>query len=128
MRISDWSSDVCSSDLGARVSLDRYGADWYRRRGLPHRRGYLLSGPPGTGKSTLVRAVAGALDLDLCLIDLSAANLDDQRPLGLLAVAPNPGLLLIEDVDAAFSGRAAEGEAGGQNVRATRREGGGQYV
>src|SRR3546814_13765764 len=31
MRISDWSSDVCSSDLG-----DQYPIEWvYRRRGLP---------------------------------------------------------------------------------------------
>lgn len=26
-------------------------ADWYRESGIPHHRGYLLHGPPGTGKS-----------------------------------------------------------------------------
>lgn len=26
--------------------------DWYIKAGIPHRRGYLLHGPPGTGKST----------------------------------------------------------------------------
>jgi mitochondrial chaperone BCS1 len=26
--------------------------DWYIEAGIPHRRGYLLHGPPGTGKST----------------------------------------------------------------------------
>lgn len=25
--------------------------DWYVEAGIPHRRGYLLHGPPGTGKS-----------------------------------------------------------------------------
>lgn len=25
--------------------------DWYTERGIPHRRGYLLHGPPGSGKS-----------------------------------------------------------------------------
>jgi chaperone BCS1 len=25
--------------------------DWYVKAGIPHRRGYLLHGPPGTGKS-----------------------------------------------------------------------------
>ena len=25
--------------------------DWYTKAGIPHRRGYLLHGPPGTGKS-----------------------------------------------------------------------------
>ena len=25
--------------------------DWYIEAGIPHRRGYLLHGPPGTGKS-----------------------------------------------------------------------------
>jgi chaperone BCS1 len=26
--------------------------DWYVTAGIPHHRGYLLHGPPGTGKST----------------------------------------------------------------------------
>jgi ATP-dependent 26S proteasome regulatory subunit len=33
-------------------------ADWYTKRGIPHRRGYLLYGPPGTGKTSMIQAVA----------------------------------------------------------------------
>jgi chaperone BCS1 len=29
-----------------------HSEDWYIKAGIPHRRGYLLHGPPGTGKST----------------------------------------------------------------------------
>ncbi|RPA89760.1 hypothetical protein L873DRAFT_1720560 [Choiromyces venosus 120613-1] len=36
---------------------------WYSDRGIPYRRGYLLHGPPGTGKSSLSFAVAGLLGL-----------------------------------------------------------------
>ncbi|WP_170328691.1 AAA family ATPase [Ruegeria arenilitoris] len=39
-----------------------YGAsDWYAARGVPWRRGYLFHGPPGTGKSSLIRALASEL-------------------------------------------------------------------
>src|SRR3546814_7822365 len=37
MRISDWSSDVCSSDLGARLALDGAPAGGRQRGRLPHR-------------------------------------------------------------------------------------------
>src|SRR3546814_2811452 len=29
MRISDWSSDVCSSDLGGRMTTQRFGKVWF---------------------------------------------------------------------------------------------------
>ena len=34
---------------------------WYRERGIPYRRGYLLYGPPGCGKSSFISALAGEL-------------------------------------------------------------------
>lgn len=32
---------------------------WYMERGIPYRRGYLLFGPPGCGKSSYIMALAG---------------------------------------------------------------------
>src|SRR3546814_1985608 len=53
MRISDWSSDVCSSDL-----LPLKDPDAFRRLGIRPAKGFLLYGPPGTGKTLLAKAVA----------------------------------------------------------------------
>ncbi len=46
--------------------------EWYADRGIPFRRGYLLHGVPGSGKTSLIHAVAGALGLDIYVISLSS--------------------------------------------------------
>ncbi len=33
--------------------------NWYIDRGIPYRRGYLLYGPPGSGKTSAIMALAG---------------------------------------------------------------------
>lgn len=36
---------------------------WYIDRGIPYRRGYLLYGPPGSGKTSAIMALAGSFHL-----------------------------------------------------------------
>lgn len=45
---------------------------WYQDKGVPYRRGYLLHGPPGTGKTSFTCAVAGALNLNICYLNLAS--------------------------------------------------------
>jgi chaperone BCS1 len=76
-------------------------AAWYRERGVPHRRGYLLSGLPGTGKSSLVQAIASELSLPIYLLSLSSDLLDDLTLARLMqSMDITPSIVLIEDVDA----------------------------
>jgi len=49
-------------------------ADYYVTRGVPFKRGYLLHGPPGTGKSSLIKAAAREHGLELFVCNLSAVT------------------------------------------------------
>ncbi|XP_044728738.1 mitochondrial chaperone BCS1 [Chrysoperla carnea] len=79
--------------------------DWYTQRGIPYRRGYLLHGPPGCGKSSYITALAGKLEFGICVLNLSERGLTDDRLNHLLAVAPVQTIILLEDIDAAFVSR-----------------------
>ncbi|KAH8695486.1 putative mitochondrial chaperone BCS1 [Talaromyces proteolyticus] len=86
---------------------------WYYDRGIPYRRGYLLHGPPGSGKSSFIQALAGELDYDIAILNLSERGLTDDRLNHLLTIIPNRTLVLLEDVDAAFSNRRVQTEEDG---------------
>lgn len=83
---------------------------WYTDRGIPYRRGYLLHGPPGCGKSSFIQALAGELSLNICLLSLSERGLTDDRLNHLLTVAPERSIVLLEDVDACFASRTQKDE------------------
>lgn len=79
--------------------------DWYHSRGIPYRRGYLLYGPPGSGKTSFIQALAGDLDYNICILNLSEKNLTDDRLNHLMNHIPQRSILLLEDIDAAFNQR-----------------------
>ena len=77
---------------------------WYYERGIPYRRGYLLHGPPGGGKSSLIQALASHLDYGLCMMSLAGDSvMTDDRLQHLMHAVPDRCLLLLEDIDAATS-------------------------
>ncbi|KAF4122354.1 mitochondrial chaperone BCS1 [Geosmithia morbida] len=78
---------------------------WYVDRGIPYRRGYLLFGPPGSGKSSFIQALAGELDFSVAMINLSEMGMTDDKLAYLLTKLPKRSFLLLEDADAAFVNR-----------------------
>ncbi|KAI4106351.1 MAG: hypothetical protein LQ339_003088 [Xanthoria mediterranea] len=91
---------------------------WYHDRCIPYRRGYLLHGVPGSGKSSFIQALAGHLDYNIAMVNLSERGLTDDRLNYLITILPQRTFVVLEDVDAAFSGRTMSDESGfrGANV------------
>ncbi|CAN0919203.1 AAA-ATPase At5g17760 [Linum grandiflorum] len=84
--------------------LDRFGKrrDFYKRVGRAWKRGYLLHGPPGTGKSSLVAAMANYLKFDVYDLQLASITSDSELRRILTAMG-NRSILVIEDIDCSWS-------------------------
>ncbi|KAK3022082.1 hypothetical protein RJ639_045926 [Escallonia herrerae] len=72
--------------------------EYYRAVGKAWKRGYLFHGPPGTGKSTLVAAMANYLRFDVYDLDLREVQCNSD-PRRLLIGTANRSILVIEDID-----------------------------
>jgi hypothetical protein len=77
---------------------------WFKKMRLPFRRGYLLHGPPGNGKSTAVRAMLTSGKLAAYTLRLFDSCTDDADLERVFEQAINhaPAMILLEDIDRAF--------------------------
>lgn len=98
------------------TDLQRFLAsrDWYAERGVPWRRGMLFTGPPGTGKTSLIFALACALDKALYIIN--PATLEGDAELQTAINSVRGGIVVIEDIDStkAAADRGAQLNAPGE--------------
>lgn len=105
----EFESVILDSDIAETILADvnefQESREWYSKRGVPYRRGYLLYGPPGCGKTSYITALAGKLNYDICQMNLSDLSLADDRLGHFLNVAPPNSIILLEDIDAAFYDR-----------------------
>jgi len=77
---------------------------WFRTRRLPFRRGYLFHGPPGNGKTSVIRAMLNGSKLDGHSIALFCEKTDDDHLERMFQIAASnaPSLIVLEDIDRAF--------------------------
>jgi hypothetical protein len=86
-------------------------ADELRAAGRHLKRGLLLHGPPGTGKTHTVRWLAGELAGSTTIV-LSGGALGVAGPVCRLARELAPSLVVLEDVDLVAEERTMHGAAG----------------
>ncbi|KAK6153358.1 hypothetical protein DH2020_012997 [Rehmannia glutinosa] len=72
--------------------------DYYARIGKAWKRGYLLFGPPGTGKSTMIAAMANLLEYDVYDLELTSVK-DNTELRRLLTETTAKSIIVIEDID-----------------------------
>ena len=97
--------DTCKEDLLVDIKEFQKSESWYAKNGVPYRRGYLLHGPPGNGKSSTITAIASKLGLNICVLTLSTKSMSDETLLTLCEEVPRNSLILLEDIDCASDDR-----------------------
>lgn len=69
----------------------------FKRVGIPYKSAYMLYGIPGTGKTSIIRAVAEEYNLHVCSINVNSVN-DSHLLLAFKNVQPY-SIILLEDID-----------------------------
>lgn len=99
---ASFDSMVMDSDLKSKIRCDLEtflkSKQYYHKIGRVWRRGYLLYGPSGTGKSSFIAAVANLLSYDVFNVNLSQVR-DDADLDMLLLQTTCKSLIVIEHLD-----------------------------
>jgi chaperone BCS1 len=75
---------------------------FYAEHGIPYKRNYLFYGVPGSGKTSLIQALAGSYQRNVCYLHPTHPLMTDDSLQAAMADLPNDSVVVFEDVDALF--------------------------
>jgi hypothetical protein len=105
----DWDSVVLEPSTTQLVRSDFeaffHREQWFREHGLPFRRGYLFYGPPGNGKTSVIKVMASHPAITPFTLDFCHECLTNESLTGFFEMASQnaPSLVVLEDLDRAFA-------------------------
>ncbi|RGB40430.1 P-loop containing nucleoside triphosphate hydrolase protein, partial [Rhizophagus diaphanus] len=88
-----------SQEILLKRELDTFvnDKDFYDRIGIPYRRGILLYGKPGTGKTSLINAISSHLSRDTYYLNLKTISDDNELSAAFSSVPANQIIVLEDD-------------------------------
>ena len=91
------------------INVWKNSEEFYRERGIPYKLGILLYGEPGTGKSSLVHAIASELNKDVIVLT-AGAILNGKLNKYNMVCCDTPPIIVIEEIDTIVSSRQQDKE------------------
>lgn len=82
-------------------------AAWYDCFGIPYKRSYLFHGVPGSGKTSLICALAGKLSRNVCFLSAHNPRFTDDGMKNAMERLPRDAFLILEDIDSLFNKRTS---------------------
>jgi len=79
--------------------------EWFKDKGIPWKRGFLLHGKPGTCKTAFTRALGQELNVPIFSFDLATMSNQDFIMEWHKTISHTPCIVLFEDIDGVFDGR-----------------------
>jgi AAA+ superfamily predicted ATPase len=86
------------------INLFLKSEDEYNTFGIPYKKTFLLTGPPGMGKTSLIKAICNKFNIDLSILSVSK-NFDNSALMHSIKNLEDNTILLIEDIDSLFDKR-----------------------
>jgi SpoVK/Ycf46/Vps4 family AAA+-type ATPase len=100
---SRWDDLVMTDEMRQAIELHTFGFFASRKEfellGVPWKRGILLTGPPGNGKSHLIRAILNRLSVPRLIVRNFGDDADDVQEVFDKVREMSPCVLVLEDID-----------------------------
>lgn len=81
--------------------------EWYADRGVPYHRSYLFHGIPGSGKTSIIYALASHFEKDVYFLSLTS-TMKSEDLIALMSDVDEKSLIVLEDVDVVFKGKDSD--------------------
>lgn len=94
-------SDDKKKEIIDNIENFKNNKEWFTKAALPYKLTYILYGKPGSGKTSLIKAIASEFKMNLCVMNIN--TMSDSSLQKALVDMPKNSVLAIEDFDSSSS-------------------------